>query len=143
MDLCDTAEKTDEYLTKLLVQIEELEHDELIRDDQNLIYNLYLSFPDAALGTTAEIPTLDGKVKVKIEQGIQPGKILRLRGKGLPDVNSYGKGDILVNINVWIPKNLSKDEKKIMEKFSKSENFDPKPTSSDKSFFERMKNYFG
>ncbi len=126
----------------LLVLIEEEEHPELIRDGNDLIYNLYLTIPDAILGATIEVPTIDGKVKIKIDPGTQPGKILRLRGKGLPEVNSYGKGDLLVNINVWIPKNLGKEEKKVFEKFAESPAFKPNPDSSDKGFFERMRNYF-
>jgi molecular chaperone DnaJ len=126
----------------LLVLIEEEDHEELIRDGNDLIYNLYLSFPDAALGSTIEVPTVEGKVKIKIEPGTQPGKILRLRGKGLPEVNGYGVGDILVNINVWIPKILSKEERKVVEKFIESPSFKPNPDKSDRNFFERMKNYF-
>ena len=126
----------------LLVLIEEEKHPDLIRDGNDLIYNLYISFPEAALGAPVEIPTVEGKVKIKIEPGTQPGKVLRLRGKGLPDVNGYGRGDLLVSINVWVPKNLSKDEKATVEKLSKSENFTPAPDSGDKSFFERMKNFF-
>lgn len=126
----------------LLVLIEEEEHPDLIRDGNDLIYNLYLSLPDAILGSTIEVPTIEGKVKIKIDPGTQPGKILRLRGKGLPEVNSYGRGDLLVNINVWIPKNLTREEKKIFEKFVDSPAFKPNPDSSDKGFFERMRNYF-
>ena len=126
----------------LLVVIEEEEYQDLIRDGNDLIYNLYLSFPDAALGSTIEVPTVEGKVKIKIEPGTQPGKILRLRGKGLPEVNGYGHGDLLVNINVWVPKNLSKEEHKIIEKFSESPSFKPNPDKADRTFFERMKNYF-
>ncbi len=126
----------------LLVLISEEEHPELLRDGNDLLYSLYLSITEASLGTQAEIPTVDGKVKIKIEPGTQPGKILRLRGKGLPDVNGYGKGDILVNINVWIPKILSKEEKRILSKLSESENFIPKPDKSDRNFFERMRSYF-
>lgn len=126
----------------LLVLIEEEDHPELIRDGNDLIYNLYLTIPEAILGATIEVPTIDGKVKIKIDPGTQPGKILRLRGKGLPEVNSYGKGDLLVNINVWIPKTLGKEEKKIFEKFAESAAFKPNPDSSDKGFFERMRNYF-
>ena len=96
----------------------------------------------ASLGGQVEIPTLDGKVKIKIEAGTQPGKILRLRGKGLPEVNSYNRGDLLVSINVWIPKSLSKEEKRILEKLDESENFKPNPGSGDRNFFDRMKNYF-
>ena len=126
----------------LLVQIEEEEHLELIRDGNDLIFNLYLSFPDAALGATIEVPTVEGKVKIKVEPGTQPGKILRLRGKGLPEVNGYAHGDLLVNINVWVPKNLSRDEKKIIEKFTESSSFNPSPDKNDGSFFERMRSYF-
>lgn len=126
----------------LLVVIEEEKHPELIRDGNDLIYNLYLAFPEAALGTTVEIPIVEGKAKIKIEPGIQPGKILRLRGKGLPDVNGYGKGDLLLNINVWIPKSLSKEEKSLMEKLKGSKNFEPAPDPSDRGFFDRMKSYF-
>lgn len=126
----------------LLVVIEEEKHPELLRDGNDLIYNLYLAFPEAALGTTVEIPIVEGKAKIKIEPGMQPGKILRLRGKGLPDVNGYGKGDLLLNINVWIPKNLSKEEKSILEKLKSSKNFEPAPDPSDRGFFDRMKSYF-
>ena len=126
----------------LLILIEEEDHQELIRDGNDLIYNLYLSFPDAALGSTIEVPTVDGKVKIKVEPGTQPGKILRLRGKGLPEVNGYGNGDLLVNINVWVPKNLNKEERKIVEKFNESPSFKPNPDRNDRGFFERMKNYF-
>jgi molecular chaperone DnaJ len=126
----------------LLVVIEEEPHPELIRDDNDLIYSLYISVPDASLGTHVEIPTVDTRVKIKIEPGTQPGKILRLKGKGLPDVNGYGRGDILVNINVWIPKNLSKEEKRILERFTESESFKPAPSKQDKNIFEKMRNYF-
>ena len=126
----------------LLVLIEEEPHPELIRDGNDLLYNLYVSISQAALGSHVEIPTIDGKVKIKIESGTQPGKILRLRGKGLPEVNSYGKGDLLVSINVWIPKNLSKEESKILEKLDDSANFKPNPDKSDRNFFDRMKNMF-
>jgi molecular chaperone DnaJ len=126
----------------LLVLIEEEKHPELIRDGNDLIYNLYLTFSEAALGTAVEIPIVEGKAKIKIDSGMQPGKILRLRGKGLPDVNGYGRGDLLLNINVWIPKNLSKEEKTLIEKLKDSKNFQPNPDPSDKSFFDRMKSYF-
>jgi len=126
----------------LLVAIEEEKHPDLIRDGNDLIYNLFLSVPDIAIGSPVEIPTIDGKVKIRIEPGTQPGKILRLKGKGLPEVNGYGKGDLLVNINVWIPKSLSKEEKKILEKLKESDNFTPNPSKHDKNFFERMRGYF-
>ncbi len=126
----------------LLVLIEEEKHPELIRDGNDLIYNLYISFPEATIGAPVEIPTVDGKVKIKIEPGTQPGKVLRLRGKGLPDVNGYGKGDLLVSINVWVPKNLTKEERVIIEKLGKSDSFTPAPDSNDKNFFERMRGFF-
>jgi len=126
----------------LLVIIEEEKHPELIREGNDLLYSLYISVSQATLGSNVEIPTLDGKVKIKIEPGTQPGKILRLRGKGIPEVNGYGKGDLLVSINVWIPKNISRDERKVLEKLDESENFKPNPGSGDRNFFDRMKNYF-
>ena len=125
----------------LIVLIEEEEHPELVRDGNDLLYNVFIGYPEAVLGETVEIPTIEGKVKVKIEAGTQPGKILRLRGKGLPDVNGYGKGDLLAKVNVLIPKNLSKDEKKLVEKMKEAEGF--KPGSGDKkSIFSKMKDFF-
>jgi len=126
----------------LLVLIEEQDHPELIRDGNNLLYDLYVNFADASLGTTTEVPTVDGKAKIKLAPGTQGGKVLRLKGKGLPDVNGYGKGDLLVNVNVWTPRVLSKEERKIMEKLKKSENFAPNPTTKDKSYFDRMREFF-
>ncbi|WP_430810560.1 MULTISPECIES: molecular chaperone DnaJ [unclassified Carboxylicivirga] len=125
----------------LLVLIEEERHPELVRDGNNLIYSLNISIPEAILGKTAEIPTVDGAVKVKIEAGTQPGKILRLRGKGLPEVNSYGKGDLLVHVQVFIPKELSKEERKSVEKLQSSESFQPQKGSGE-GFFSRMRNMF-
>jgi molecular chaperone DnaJ len=126
----------------LLVIIEEEGHPDLIRDGNDLLYNLYVTVTQASIGAQVEIPTLDGRVKIKIEPGTQPGKILRLRGKGVPEVNTYGKGDLLVSINVWIPKTLTRDERKILEKLEESPNFKPNPGSGDRNFFDRMKNYF-
>ena len=126
----------------LIIQIEEAPHDELQRDGNNLMYDLYLSFPDAALGTSVDIPTLEGKARIKIESGTQAGRLLRLKGKGLPVLNSYGKGDLLITINVWTPKNLSRQEKETLEKLLESENFKPAPGAKDKSFFDRMREYF-
>lgn len=126
----------------LLVVIEEQEHPDLVRDGTDLLYNLFISFPEASLGGAVEIPTLDGKVKVKVAAGTQPGKILRLRGKGIPDVNGYGKGDLLVKINVWVPKNLNREEKKTMEELNKSDNFAPDPSNAEKTFFKRMRDMF-
>ena len=127
----------------LIVHIAIEEHDKLIRDGQNLHYDHYISFSDAALGTSSEIPTVTGKVKIKLEEGIQSGKILRLKGKGLPSVNSYGNGDLLIHINVWTPQNLSKEEKNFFEESKKSATFTPNPTLKDKSFFDRVKEMFG
>jgi molecular chaperone DnaJ len=126
----------------LLVLIEEEEHPELKRDGSNLFYDSYVNFADAALGTSIEIPTVDAKVKIKIEPGTQSGKVLRLKGKGLPDVNSYGTGDLLVNINVWTPQSLSAEEKKALETLRLSKNFAPNPNRKEKGFFDRMKEYF-
>ncbi len=126
----------------LLVVIDEEDHEELIREGNDLIYNLFISIPDAITGTHVEIPTIDNQVKIKIEPGTQPGKILRLRGKGLPEVNGYGKGDLLVNVNVWIPRDLSREDIRIIEKLKESGSFTPRPDKNDKGFFERMRNYF-
>ena len=122
----------------LLVLIEEEKHPELIRDESDLIYNLLLSVPTAALGGTVEIPTIDGKAKIKIEPGTQPGKVLRLRGKGLPKLNSYGyntgTGDLLVNVSVYIPETLNKEERQALEKWQESESFKPNMTLKEKIF---------
>lgn len=126
----------------LLVVIDEEDHQELIREGNDLIYNLFISIPDAIMGTAVEIPTVDNNVKIKIEPGTQAGKILRLRGKGLPEVNGYGRGDLLVNVNVWVPKSVTKEELKIIEKLKESDSFTPAPDRSDRTFFERMRNYF-
>ena len=101
-----------------------------------------LSFPDAALGTQVEIPTVNGMVKIGIDSGTQPGKILRLKNKGLPSVQGYGKGDQLIHVNVWVPKNLNGEEKKAVEKLKGNENFEPNPGKSDKGFFDRVKEMF-
>lgn len=126
----------------LLVLIEEEAHKDLIRDGNNLIYNLLLSFPTAALGGTVEIPTIDGSTNIKIEPGTQPGKQLRLAGKGIPAMGSYGKGDLLVNISVYIPETLTRDEKKTIEKWHDSESFKATPSLS-KKFFSALRNLFG
>ena len=126
----------------LLIIIEEEPHEILQRDGNNVIFELYISFIDAALGTSVEVPTIDGKVKIKIESGTQSGKILRLRGKGIKDLEGYSRGDQLIHVNVWTPQQLTKDEKNALETLRDSENFQPSPSKSDKSFFERMKEYF-
>ncbi len=126
----------------LIVLVEEEKHPELERDGNNLLHNLFISFSDAALGTQVEVPTVDGKARVKIAPGTQSGKILRLKGKGLPSINGYGSGDLLININVWTPKELSKEEKNILEQLRSSANFHPNPTSGEKNYFDRMKEFF-
>lgn len=126
----------------LIVLVEEIPHDRIKRDGTNLLYDHYLSFCDAALGSSAEIPTVTGKVKITIEPGTQSGKVLRLKGKGIPNIHGYGTGDFLIYINVWTPQKLSKEEKAMLEKLKDAENFRPNPTSKDKGFFERMKDYF-
>ena len=125
----------------LLVIITEEPNSDLQRDGSNLIHHLYLSFPDVVLGTTVEVPTADGKVKIKIEPGTQPGKVLRLKGKGLPEVNSSYKGDLLVRVDIYVPKTLTKDEKKAIETLKESKNFNP--TLEEKaSFIQRIKQMF-
>ena len=126
----------------LIVSIEEDPHPELVREGQNLHYDLYLSFPDVALGTTAEIPTVQGKARMKIDAGTQSGKTLRLKGKGLPSVEGYGTGDLLVHISVWTPKSVSSEEKAMLEKLQESANFQPNPGKTDKGFFDRVKDMF-
>ena len=126
----------------LLIIIEEKENENLKRDGNNVICDLYLNFIDTALGTSVEVPTIGGKVKIKIEPGTQSGKILMLRGKGIKDINGYGKGDQLIHVNVWTPKTLTAEEKNILEKLRNSDNFKPRPTKGDKGFFERMKEFF-
>jgi molecular chaperone DnaJ len=127
----------------LLILIEEIEDKELKRDGNNLVYDLHISFIDAAIGTQVEVPSIGGKARIKIEPGTQSGKILRLRGKGLKDINGYGAGDQLIYINVWTPKKLSSEEKAKLESLKSSPNFQPQPEAGEKGFFERMKEYFG
>ena len=126
----------------LLINIEEKPHDSLKRDGMNVIYDLYLNFADASMGTSVEVPTLSGKVRIKIPAGTQSGKIFRLQGKGLPSVQSYGKGDQLIHVNVWTPKKLNNEERALLEKLKNMPNFKPQPGKSDKGFFDRMKDYF-
>ncbi len=126
----------------LIILIEEKEHKELLRDGNDLLYNVFISYPDAVLGGAEEIPTLEGRVKVKIESGTQPGKILRLRGKGLPDINGYAKGDLLVRVNVYIPTNLSREEKEIVEELREKSFVKPVKGREEKSFFGKMKDLF-
>ncbi len=126
----------------LIILIEEEAHSALHRDGLNVAYDLYITFPDAVFGTSVEVPTIDGKAKIKIPAGTQSGKIFRLKGKGFPEVNGYSKGDQLINVNVWTPQNISHDEKGILEKLNDSNNFKPHPEKGEKSFFERIKEAF-
>lgn len=126
----------------LIVVIEELEHESLKREGNNLHYDLYISLADAVLGTSIEVPTVGAKARIKLDGGVQSGKILRLRGKGLPSIDSYGRGDILVHVNVWTPQSLSKDQKAFFEQMRENENFTPNPTKDDKSFFDKVKEMF-
>ncbi|PST81775.1 molecular chaperone DnaJ [Pedobacter yulinensis] len=126
----------------LIILIEELPHETLKREGNNVVYDLHLNFIDAALGVTAEVPTIDGRAKIKIDPGTQSGKLLRLKGKGLPEVNSYHRGDEIIHINIWTPKALSSEEKIILERLRESPNFKPQPGKNEKSFFDRMKEYF-
>jgi molecular chaperone DnaJ len=126
----------------LLVAISEESHPTLQREGDNLHYDLYVSLSEAILGSSIEIETVTGKVRLKIEAGVQSGKILRLRSKGIPNINGYSRGDLLVHINVWTPKTLSKEQKSFFEKMKNDEHFSPKPESSDKSFFEKVKDMF-
>lgn len=126
----------------LLVLIEEIEHDSLKRDGTNLHYDLYISFAEAALGCSKEVPTIGGKAKINLEAGVQSGKIYRLKGKGLPSLESYGRGDILIHVNVWTPQKLSADQKKMFEKMLDSDELNPNPSKSDKSFFEKVRDMF-
>ncbi|WP_293301842.1 molecular chaperone DnaJ [Allomuricauda sp.] len=126
----------------LLVAIETLEHETLKREGDNLHYDLYISISEAVLGSSKEIDAIGGKVRIKLEPGIQSGKILRLRGKGVNSINGYGSGDLLVHVNVWTPKELNKEQREFFERMQSDENFVPKPEKSDKSFFEKVKDMF-
>ncbi len=126
----------------LLVAIETEDHDTLKREGDNLHYDLYISISEAVLGTSKEIDSVGGKVRIKLEPGIQSGKILRLRGKGISNLNGYGSGDLLVHINVWTPKELNKEQREFFERMQEHDNFVPKPEKSDKSFFEKVKDMF-
>lgn len=126
----------------LLVVIEEEKHDQLQREGNNLHYEAYVSFIDAVLGASIEVPLVEGKAKIKIEPGTQSGKMLRLRGKGLPSVQGYGSGDLLVHLNVWTPKKVSGDERDLLEKLKDSDNFKPNPGGKEEGFFDKMKNFF-
>ncbi|ATP57227.1 molecular chaperone DnaJ [Pedobacter ginsengisoli] len=126
----------------LIILIEEIPHETLKREGNNVVYDLHVSIIDAALGYSAEVPTIDGKAKIKIEPGTQSGKLLRLKGKGIPEINSYHRGDEIIHVNIWTPKALSSEERSMLEKLRESPNFKPQPGKHDKSFFEKMKEYF-
>ena len=126
----------------LLIVIEEIADEVLQRDGNNVIFDLYVNFIDAALGAQIEVPTIDGKVKIKLEPGTQSGKVLRLKGKGINDINGYSKGDQLIHVNVWTPKQLTKEEKQTLENLRTSSNFIPDPGKSEKNFFDKMKGFF-
>ncbi len=127
----------------LIILIEEESHPELQKEGLNVVYDLHISFTDAVFGTQLEVPTIDGKAKIKIPPGTQSGKIFRLKGKGFPAINSYERGDEMIHVNVWTPQNVSSEEKAMLEKLQESPNFKPQPTKGDKSFFERVKEMFG
>jgi molecular chaperone DnaJ len=126
----------------LIVLIEEEAHPHLHRDGLNVAFDLHISFPDAVFGTQVEVPTIDGRAKIKIPPGTQSGKIFRLKGKGFPHVNSYEKGDQLIQVNVWTPQNVSHEEKQMLEKLQDAENFQPKPEKNEKSFFDKVREMF-
>ncbi len=126
----------------LIVLIEEEAHAQLHRDGLNVAFDLYISFPDAVFGTQAEVPTIDGRAKIKIPPGTQSGKIFRLKGKGFPHVNSYEKGDQLIQVNVWTPQHVSNEEKDMLETMQESSNFEPKPEKNEKSFFDKVREMF-
>ncbi len=126
----------------LIILIEEEEHEQLQRDGLNVAFDLYVSFPDAVFGTQVEVPTIDGRAKIKIPPGTQSGKIFRLKGKGFPSINSHDKGDQLIHVNVWTPQHVSTEEKTILEKMQHSQNFQPSPDKNDKSFWEKIRETF-
>jgi len=122
--------------------IEEEQHPELQRDNLNVIYDMHISFTDAVFGANPEVPTIDGRAKIKIPAGTQSGKIFRLKGKGFPAINSYEKGDQLIHVNVWTPQSLTTEEKEMIEKLKDAKNFQPQPEKSEKSFYAKVKEMF-
>lgn len=126
----------------LIILIEEEKHDELQRDGMNVGYELHISFPEAVFGTSIEVPTIDGRAKIKIPPGTQSGKIFRLKGKGFPDINSYGRGDQLVHVNIWTPQHVSEEERDALERMMDSDNFKPHPGKTEKNFFDKIKDIF-
>ena len=126
----------------LLIVVEEEEDPDLKRDGNNVVFDLYVNFVDAAVGTSVEVPTIDGKARITLEPGTQSGKMLRLKGKGIKELNGYGRGDEIVHVNVWTPKTLSADERSLLEQLRHSPNFQPKPNKNEKGFFDKMKDFF-
>lgn len=126
----------------LIVLVEEEQHKDLQRDNLNVAYDLHISFPDAAFGIQVEVPTIDGRAKIKIPAGTQSGKIFRLKGKGFPAVNSYEKGDQLIHVNVWTPQHLTAEEKAVLERLGHSQNFKPHPDKNEKGFFDKVREMF-
>ncbi|MBN9295578.1 MAG: molecular chaperone DnaJ [Filimonas sp.] len=126
----------------LIILIEEEAHKELVREGLNVAYELHISITDAAFGTQVEVPTIDGRAKIKIPAGTQSGKIFRLKGKGFPEVQGYSRGDQLIHVNVWTPQHLTSEEKAMLEKLGASPNFQPQPGKSEKSFFDKVKEVF-
>lgn len=127
----------------LIISVEEIPHDEFTREGQNVIHEMFLNIADAALGAKVEVPTLDGKARITIPPGTQSGKVLRLREKGLPGVQSYQRGDQLIHVNVWTPKKMNDEERRILEKLKTMPNFEPKPEKEDKGFFDKIRDIFG
>jgi len=126
----------------LIINIEEKAHEFLHRDGQNVLFEQYLSFVDAAMGTQIEVPTLDGKVRIKVPPGTQSGKIFRLQDKGLPAVQGYGRGDQLIHVNVWTPQKLTSDERDLLERMRSMPNFTPAPEKSERTIYEKLRDYF-
>lgn len=126
----------------LIILIEEESHPQLQREGNNVAFDLYISFTDAVFGTQIEVPTIDGRAKIKIPPGTQSGKIFRLKGKGFPNVDAYGRGDQLIHVNVWTPQNVSEEEKTVLETLSESENFKPQPDKNQKGFWEKIRETF-
>jgi len=126
----------------LIVQVEEEAHPQLLRDGLNVVYDLHISFPEAVFGTQVEVPTIDGKAKLKIPAGTQSGKVFRLKGKGFPAVQSYEKGDQMVYVNIWTPQELTAEERSLLERLQTSSNFQPHPEKGEKGFFERIRDMF-
>lgn len=126
----------------LIIMVEQKEHEHFTRDGNNILYNLYISFPEAVLGTSIDVPTINSKARINVDPGTQPGRILRLRNKGIPRLQGSARGDQLINVNIWTPQEVSKEEKEMLEKLKDSDNFAPNPGKKERSFFERMREYF-